>query len=109
MSINWSEHMPRITAEVESTNDIEELRDWSRKLIEIINSAERLASLNEEKENKLKQLVLALQGVGNKTVKVTEQLITALQESGINTEEVIPSLHETLSNSKASLSIKFPF
>ena len=109
MSINWSEHLPRITAQVENINDLEELRDLTRQLVEIINSAERLSTLQDEKEDKFKMLVLALQACGNKAISAAEHLIVALQSIDINVEEIAPSIYQALQDSKESFSHEFPF
>ena len=109
MSINWSEHLPRITAEVENINDLEELRELTRQLVTIISSAERLSTLQDEKEDKFKMIVLALQACGNKTVSAAENLIAALQENDIDVEEIAPSIYQALQDSKESFSIEFPF
>jgi hypothetical protein len=101
--------MPRISADVEAINDIEKLRDITRKLIEVIDSAERLSLLQEEKEDKFKQIILALQAAGNKAINATDALLSALQDTGFNTKEIVPSIHQTLEESKDSFSIKFPF
>ena len=109
MSINWSEHLPRITAEVENINDLEKLRELTRQLVTIISSAERLFTLQDEKEDKFKMVVLTLQACGNKAISAAEHLIAALQENDIDVEEIAPSIYQALQDSKESFSIEFPF
>jgi len=109
MSDNINEFMTLAAKKVEEVDNLDELKDFANKLIEIILKTDQLSESHERKERVLQQMLLVYKKMTAKLYNSTNILLETFSNGDIDINATMPTLSKQMSDVKATLDIELPF